>query len=45
MSVSREFLRLREQSHMNITREKGIKLRVNRSIQAEGAFGSLKEDM
>ena len=45
ISVSREFLRLRQQSHLNITSEKGIRLRVNRSIQAEGAFGSLKEDM
>ena len=30
---------------MAVTSEEGIKLRVNRSIQAEGAFGAMKEDM
>lgn len=44
ISVSREFLRLRKNSLANVTSEKGIRLRVN-SIQAEGAFGSLKGDM
>lgn len=43
--ISKNFKRLRENSLSNITSEKGIKLRINRSIQAEGAFGAMKEDM
>ena len=42
--VSREFVRYREQSHANITSNEGILLRINRSIQVEGAFGVIKED-
>lgn len=38
------FDKYRKQSLANITTEKGVKLRINRSIQAEGAFGVLKED-
>ena len=34
----------RKQSLENITSEHGIELRVNRSIQVEGAFGVLKQD-
>ena len=34
----------RQKSYENITTEKGVLLRMNRSIQAEGAFGVLKED-
>ncbi|MHB8063152.1 MAG: transposase, partial [Ruminiclostridium sp.] len=34
----------RQISYENITTEKGILLRVNRSIQVEGAFGVLKSD-
>lgn len=45
IQVSHKFLELRAESHKNITSEKGIELRVNRSIQAEGAFGAMKEDM
>jgi transposase len=45
MQLSKEFLRQREESKVRITSELGIMLRINRSIQAEGAFGVLKEDM
>lgn len=41
---SKVFHKFRKQSLENITSEKGIILRKNRSIQVEGAFGVLKED-
>jgi transposase len=44
MEVSKAFIASRQKSLENITTELGTKLRVNRSIQAEGAFGVLKED-
>jgi transposase len=44
MEVSKKLLAFREASRMNITSEEGIVLRVNRSIQVEGAFGVTKED-
>lgn len=44
MEVSKRFVGLRDQSMMNISSPKGILLRLNRSIQVEGAFGVLKED-
>lgn len=44
MQLSKTFLRQREQSLKNITSEKGILLRTNRSIQSEGAFGVIKQD-
>ena len=44
MEVSRTFVAHRQKSLRNITTETGTKLRVNRSIQSEGAFGVLKED-
>ncbi|MPM51869.1 IS1182 family transposase ISClbu1 [bioreactor metagenome] len=44
MQLSKTFLRQREQSLHNITSEKGILLRMNRSIQSEGAFGVIKQD-
>lgn len=44
MQVSKKFVAKRQISYENITSEKGILLRVNRSIQVEGAFGVLKED-
>jgi transposase len=44
MQVSKEFIEKRKVSYENITSEEGILLRVNRSIQVEGAFGVLKED-
>ena len=42
--VSRKFERQREECLERITSEEGIRLRVNRSIQAEGAFALWKED-
>ena len=44
MEVSKTFVAHRQKSLENITTEFGGKLRVNRSIQAEGAFGVLKQD-
>lgn len=44
MQVSKKFVEKRQISYENITSEKGILLRVNRSIQVEGAFGVLKND-
>lgn len=44
MQVSKTFIKKREISYQNIKTEKGIKLRMNRSIQVEGAFGVLKND-
>lgn len=41
---SKLFEQYRQQSLTNITTEKGILLRMNRSIQVEGAFGVLKQD-
>jgi hypothetical protein len=45
MSLSKEFLRQREDSRQRITSPTGILLRMNRSIQSEGAFGIIKQDM
>jgi len=42
--VSETFVKKRKKSLKNITSEEGILLRMNRSIQVEGAFGILKED-
>jgi len=42
--TSKKFLEERQKSYENICSEKGILLRINRSIQVEGAFGVLKED-
>ena len=44
MEVSKAFVEKRQKSYENITSETGILLRINRSIQVEGAFGVLKED-
>lgn len=44
MRVSKRMVEKREKSYKNITSEYGIKLRMNRSIQVEGAFGVLKYD-
>ncbi|MBO4572375.1 MAG: transposase, partial [Clostridia bacterium] len=43
--VSFKFYEKRKQSLENITTDKGIELRMNRSIQVEGAFGVIKQDM
>ena len=44
LSVSRTFERQRKECLERITSDEGIQLRVNRSIQAEGAFALWKED-
>lgn len=44
MSLSKTFIRQREESLRRITSPMGILLRMNRSIQSEGAFGVIKED-
>jgi transposase len=42
--VSKSFLEKRQESYGNILSETGIRNRMNRSIQVEGAFGVLKND-
>lgn len=44
MQVSKTFVEKRMNSYQNIMSEEGILLRMNRSIQVEGAFGVLKSD-
>ena len=44
MRASKEFLRQRAESLERITSPMGVLLRMNRSIQAEGAFGVIKQD-
>ena len=44
LSISHKFKELRAESLENITTEFGRQLRMNRSIQAEGVFGVLKQD-
>jgi hypothetical protein len=44
IQVSERFDYFREESRKNIVSEKGIQLRINRSIQAEGVFGITKQD-
>lgn len=44
LNVSRKFERQRKECLERITSDEGIQLRVNRSIQAEGAFALWKED-
>ena len=44
IEVSKIFVEKRAQALENITSEQGVLLRVNRSIQSEGAFGVLKQD-
>ena len=40
-----DFIKFREKSYENIISEEGINERLNRSIQAEGAFSKIKEAM
>ncbi len=42
--VSKRFIAQRAESLERITSEKGILLRINRSIQSEGAFGVIKQN-
>lgn len=44
LQVSKKFIEQREISRARITSELGILLRMNRSIQSEGAFGVVKQD-
>ncbi len=44
LQVSKKFIEQREQSLERITSQKGILLRINRSIQSEGAFGVIKQN-
>ena len=44
LHVSKEIIKKRKESLNNITTPEGKLLRVNRSIQVEGAFGVLKQD-
>lgn len=44
LHVSKDFVEKRKESLNNITTPEGKLLRVNRSIQIEGAFGVLKQD-
>ena len=44
LHVSKKFIEQRKASLERITSEKGILLRMNRSIQSEGAFGVIKQD-
>ena len=45
LHVSKNFQRQRMEMETRINTDEGILLRVNRSIQVEGAFGVLKQDM
>jgi transposase len=44
LQIKTDLLRLSDRSRQNIETERGIKLRINRSIQVEGVFGVLKSD-
>ena len=44
ITISQNFSKLRKESLKNITSEEGILLRINRSIQVEGAFGVIKNN-
>jgi len=44
LQVSKKFIEQRTASLSRITSEKGILLRMNRSIQSEGAFGVIKQN-
>jgi Transposase and inactivated derivatives len=44
IEIREQFERCREQSRANIVSDKGIQLRMNRSIQVEGFFGVTKQD-
>lgn len=45
MMIAVVFNRLRKEHLERILSREGCELRMNRSIQAEGSFGELKEDM
>ena len=43
--INKEYERLKKESFNNLLSVEGIEKRVNRSIQVEGAFGVIKQDM
>ncbi len=45
LETSKLFMKQREEDFARITSEEGCKLRMNRSIQVEGSFGNIKQDM
>ncbi|MCI7055940.1 transposase [Selenomonas bovis] len=45
IEISKRFQRQRQEDLKRLTSPEGIQLRVNRSIQAEGAFAMVKADM
>ena len=45
LSVAKTFLKYRKEDLERILSDEGILLRLNRSIQVEGSFGELKQDM
>ena len=45
LEVAKEFKQYRKETLERITSSEGCQLRMNRSIQAEGSFGELKQDM
>ena len=45
LQVAKKFIKQRQENLERIHSEEGILLRMNRSIQAEGSFGDLKQDM
>lgn len=45
LQVAKTFLKYRQEDFERILSEEGILYRTNRSIQAEGSFGDLKQDM
>ena len=45
LQVAKTFLKYREEGLERILSDEGILLRTNRSIQAEGSFGDIKQDM
>lgn len=45
LSIAKTFLEYRKEDLERILSDEGILLRTNRSIQAEGSFGELKQDM
>ena len=44
LQLSKKFIEQRKKSLENITSKQGVLLRINRSIQVEGAFGVIKQD-
>lgn len=45
LQVSKKFMRCREKDLERIISKEGCQLRMNRSIQVEGSFGNIKQDM